>query len=152
MIGSLFVLFCCILSLFVQLCCFFFFLMIRRPPRSTRTDTLFPYTTLFRSESSFHSRNRSCDRHGGNDQRHARVLASDLAAHHQCASAVADRESGTGSPRLERPRHRRNLAGICVAVTARRPAERKSVVSGKSVPVRVDLGGRRHIKKKTTNK
>src|SRR3546814_15152223 len=31
-------------SLFV-----FFFLMIRRPPRSTRTDTLFPYTTLFRS-------------------------------------------------------------------------------------------------------
>src|SRR3546814_5680206 len=28
----------------------FFFLMIRRPPRSTRTDTLFPYTTLFRSD------------------------------------------------------------------------------------------------------
>src|SRR3546814_19794590 len=27
----------------------FFFLMIQRPPRSTRTDTLFPYTTLFRS-------------------------------------------------------------------------------------------------------
>src|SRR3546814_13875361 len=27
----------------------FFFLMIRRPPRSTRTDTLFPYTPLFRS-------------------------------------------------------------------------------------------------------
>src|SRR3546814_8220215 len=27
----------------------FFFLMIRRPPRSTRTDTLFPFTTLFRS-------------------------------------------------------------------------------------------------------
>src|SRR3546814_13698781 len=27
----------------------FFFLMIRRPPRSTRTDTLVPYTTLFRS-------------------------------------------------------------------------------------------------------
>src|SRR3546814_16079145 len=27
----------------------FFFLMIRRPPISTRTDTLFPYTTLFRS-------------------------------------------------------------------------------------------------------
>src|SRR3546814_16155460 len=31
---------------------FFFFLMIRRPPRSTRTDTLFPYTTLFRSTVS----------------------------------------------------------------------------------------------------
>src|SRR3546814_19535171 len=31
-------------------CCFF--LMIRRPPRSTRTDTLFPDTTLFRSPAS----------------------------------------------------------------------------------------------------
>src|SRR3546814_13918550 len=35
---------------FLSLCnLYFFFLMIRRPPRSTRTDTLFPYTTLFRS-------------------------------------------------------------------------------------------------------
>src|SRR3546814_19765515 len=33
----------------VSSCISFFFLMIRRPPRSTRTDTLFPYTTLFRS-------------------------------------------------------------------------------------------------------
>src|SRR3546814_9740690 len=32
-------------------CILFFFLRIRRPPRSTRTDTLFPYTTLFRSVS-----------------------------------------------------------------------------------------------------
>src|SRR3546814_1353119 len=32
----------------------FFFLMIRRPPRSTRTDTLFPYTTLFRSADRRH--------------------------------------------------------------------------------------------------
>src|SRR3546814_13516173 len=31
---------------------YFFFLMIRRPPRSTRTDTLFPYTTLFRSDDA----------------------------------------------------------------------------------------------------
>src|SRR3546814_21379 len=30
---------------------FFCFLKIRRPPRSTRTDTLFPYTTLFRSDA-----------------------------------------------------------------------------------------------------
>src|SRR3546814_12080345 len=33
-------------------CSSVFFLMIRRPPRSTRTDTLFPYTTLFRSGMS----------------------------------------------------------------------------------------------------
>src|SRR3546814_7282655 len=32
-----------------------FFLMIRRPPRSTRTDTLFPYTTLFRSVGRCHA-------------------------------------------------------------------------------------------------
>src|SRR3546814_5787719 len=31
---------------------YFFFIMIRVPPRSTRTDTLFPYTTLFRSEAA----------------------------------------------------------------------------------------------------
>src|SRR3546814_17174186 len=37
-------------TLYLYDCChMFFFLMIRRPPRSTRTDTLFPYTTLFRS-------------------------------------------------------------------------------------------------------
>src|SRR3546814_12483345 len=30
-----------------------FFLMVRRPPRSTRTDTLFPYTTLFRSQQGW---------------------------------------------------------------------------------------------------
>src|SRR3546814_8442601 len=40
--------FCLFISL-TLLICTFFFLMIRRPPRSTRTDTLFPYTTLFRS-------------------------------------------------------------------------------------------------------
>src|SRR3546814_7697582 len=37
----------------------FFFLMIRRPPRSTRTDTLFPYTTLFRSAGIRRRRPRS---------------------------------------------------------------------------------------------
>src|SRR3546814_4565300 len=39
----------------------FFFLMIRRPPRSTRTDTLFPYTTLFRSFATICARSmRPC--------------------------------------------------------------------------------------------
>src|SRR3546814_17332921 len=36
----------CYITLFLYL----FLLMVRRPPRSTRTDTLFPYTTLFRSD------------------------------------------------------------------------------------------------------
>src|SRR3546814_11150198 len=35
--------------------CVFVFLMKRRPPRSTRTDTLFPYTTLFRSHGRIHT-------------------------------------------------------------------------------------------------
>src|SRR3546814_1750985 len=43
----------CIVSLF--------FLMIRRPPRSTRTDTLFPYTTLFRSIARKSGRPRSLE-------------------------------------------------------------------------------------------
>src|SRR3546814_10636875 len=44
------------LSLFVLISFFFFFvLMIRRPPRSTLTDTLFPYTTLFRSPQASNS-------------------------------------------------------------------------------------------------
>src|SRR3546814_11895752 len=44
-----------LLLLLIVVCCYLsctfsiFFLMIRRPPRSTRTDTLCPYTTLFRS-------------------------------------------------------------------------------------------------------
>src|SRR3546814_6156538 len=38
---------CC--NSLTRLTMLFFVLMIRRPPRSTRTDTLFPYTTLFRS-------------------------------------------------------------------------------------------------------
>src|SRR3546814_15673510 len=44
---------CCLYYFFHLLFLFFFFfLMIRRPPRSTRTDTLFPYTTLFRSSDT----------------------------------------------------------------------------------------------------
>src|SRR3546814_7115807 len=38
--------------------------MIRRPPRSTRTDTLFPYTTLFRSDASTSARDWRCSRPG----------------------------------------------------------------------------------------
>src|SRR3546814_18912146 len=47
-----------VISFNIQLICWFFCLMIRRPPRSTRTDTLFPYTTLFRSAS--HSASAPC--------------------------------------------------------------------------------------------
>src|SRR3546814_5493657 len=42
--------------------------MIRRPPRSTRTDTLFPYTTLFRSDDA--------EGHAGGDQRQGLLAAA----------------------------------------------------------------------------
>src|SRR3546814_12570544 len=51
----------------------FFFLMIRRPPRSTRTDTLFPYTTLFRSLG----------------HRPFLILQAGLCSHPQCAGGMA---------------------------------------------------------------
>src|SRR3546814_13421921 len=58
-----------------------FFLMRRRPPRSTRTDTLFPYTTLFRSCA------RSRNRRDGACRRRGRC-GSRL---HRCCDARGDR-------------------------------------------------------------
>src|SRR3546814_483518 len=54
--------------MYTKSCVFiFFFLMIRRPPRSTRTDTLFPYTTLFRSDLRPQSAAEDADREGAPD-------------------------------------------------------------------------------------
>src|SRR3546814_16138229 len=53
----------------------FVFLMIRRPPRSTRTDTLFPYTTLFRSIELAAARTAAVRRIGDLDMRRAGQLA-----------------------------------------------------------------------------
>src|SRR3546814_11974614 len=52
---------------------FLFFLMIRRPPRFTRTDTLFPYTTLFRSPVG--SRRRAAGGQAGLRLSHPRSLS-----------------------------------------------------------------------------
>src|SRR3546814_13387278 len=57
------------ISIYVYVLFFFFFLMIRRPPRSTRTDTLFPYTTLFRSIDI--AQRRDADRLAERLRRHA---------------------------------------------------------------------------------
>src|SRR3546814_1764619 len=48
--------------------------MIRRPPRSTRTDTLFPYTTLFRSHAHHHEGFGDAGRRG---PRHPRQVRRD---------------------------------------------------------------------------
>src|SRR3546814_8140370 len=55
--------------------------MIRRPPRSTRTDTLFPYTTLFRSAVAV----------AGEQPAGATHPALDLVEHQQCIVAIAQR-------------------------------------------------------------
>src|SRR3546814_1232401 len=65
----------------VGLCAFVFSLMIRRPPRSTRTDTLVPYTTLFRS---------LCRRHAGMRRRRGIRHARLAHAAHPAAGPVAE--------------------------------------------------------------
>src|SRR3546814_3836691 len=66
-----------------------FFLMIRRPPRSTRTDTLFPYTTLVRSrpEPGEDARDPAGDvseeRHDPVERRHDPVLRPGRGALHE---------------------------------------------------------------------
>src|SRR3546814_7652540 len=67
--------------------------MIRRPPRSTRTDTLFPYTTLFRSDSGGRhdgsARRRDSQRGRISDRRQPRRARAAVGADH-------DENSGTG--------------------------------------------------------
>src|SRR3546814_5013052 len=79
--------------------------MIRRPPRSTRTDTLFPYTTLFRSQA---------DADGG-DRRHGYAgRRGRLCGAHPSGPASAFRQlrgTGPGRFRSDRPRGRSGRGG-----------------------------------------
>src|SRR3546814_20375349 len=69
----------------------FFFLMIRRPPRSTRTDTLFPYTTLFLSSTLRATKKpASIQMPNGLMPRLAKLVG--VLGHRACKS-VADRKS-----------------------------------------------------------
>src|SRR3546814_14623980 len=111
--------------------------MIRRPPRSTRTDTLFPYTTLFRSLAPG-SRNPVCRLFlSGNrpDRLGSRALALPLGRRVHCAvdhtHALRRRHLWRADPQ---PTPRSALYPCS--------RDRKSVVQGKSVSVRGDFGGR----------
>src|SRR3546814_17805100 len=126
--------------------------MLSRPPRSTRTDTLFPYATLFRSGAgsdagggAIHRRRRARLRyrpacHARRIRRVARVAASPARARRPRSRRGRGPLHSTGGQRAVPDLRRRDFA--------RR--DRKSVVSGKSVSVRVDLGGRRNLKTKRT--
>src|SRR3546814_11795186 len=150
------------------MCVVFLFLMIRRPPRSTRTDTLFPYTTLFRSAwpGAWHSPVHRCGdralsrthpgdglggRGAGSGNRHGRRTPRRLPRD--------DRRDDPGAPCSERnPAACGSVGGDVVtadfAPDSAPVRDRKSVVEGKGVAVRVDIGGRRTRKKKKrhTNK
>src|SRR3546814_3717552 len=67
--------------------------MIRRPPRSTRTDTLFPYTTLFRSRELRNFVERASVLHGGET-----LGAEDVAMLLNPTAAFAPRYAVPGSP------------------------------------------------------
>src|SRR3546814_15216022 len=88
--------------------CIFFFLMIRRPPRSTRTDTLFPYTTLFRSSRRRPDRDDDVPRTGPRRLLHRGELPREAALGHR-------RRRGAG-------RARGSVARLAVFVSRPRPA------------------------------
>src|SRR3546814_12023533 len=86
-------------------CTFFFFLWVRRPPRSTRTDTRFPYTTRFRSDTA--ARHRKA----GHESRAVRSVP----AH---AGAVLDAaQQRTGTFLLNEQESKKLLGAYGVGVT-----------------------------------
>src|SRR3546814_18668729 len=122
--------------------------MIRRPPISTRTDTLFPYTTLFRSGGRPPHPIRSTKATVRDPESFPLVIPQPVPGRFRrvrgaggLRDLLAVPVEPAAVPAVHLPAHRlrRARAGA---------ADRKRVVSGKSVSVRVDLGGRRIIKKK----
>src|SRR3546814_14081374 len=124
--------------------------MILRPPISTRPDTLFPYTTLFRSQRALRAllpeRVRDWRRpRAGRYWRRAHVRpARRVVDRHRAATSV---EAAALATQRARPRMRSMGCWQCLQAVRAAHRDRKSVVEGKSVSVRVDLGGRRIIKK-----
>src|SRR3546814_11194288 len=122
--------------------------MLRRPPRSTRTDTLFPYTTLFRS--------RSFLSHAAATYWGHRAMAAGHRWHRGRRNRVWNARCVRCAEGRRRPRHYVERRGASRSVrqgTRREPLrsrtrDRKRVVEVKSVQVRVDLGGGGRIIKK----
>src|SRR3546814_11194990 len=111
--------------------------MIRRPPRSTRTDTLFPYTTLFRSRSVL-KMGGACAR----VVRQSRGLDAGAKLRSLCPEPChAAARTAECRPAISECRNRRTAVG-------RARSEERRV--GKDVSVSVDAGGGRIIKKNTT--
>src|SRR3546814_18951084 len=143
--------------------------MIRRPPRSTRTDTLFPYTTRFRSFPKIVKGGLIIGGQYGegalfkNDavsQYYSTAAASfglqaglqtfGYAIYFMNEKALSYLDNSDGWEIGTAPNVVVVDEGAGAPLTTTSAKDRKSGVKGKRVSVRVALGGRGHIKKKTT--
>src|SRR3546814_2726218 len=95
--------------------------MIRRPPRSTRTDTLFPYTTLFRSGHGTPNRNQVQP----GDQK-GRQLAESLG--HE-TGGIARRRPGAGERSEEHTSELQSLMRISYAVFCLKKKKKKNNIN-----------------------
>src|SRR3546814_17611290 len=125
--------------------------MLRRPPGSTRTDTLFPYTTLFRSEIGDHGRILR-NAPGVSGKPHGRSPATRGGARTAPPKAGAYTMRRQTLPRVAWQPNPPSTRPSCSSATwtgtnTAPPRDRKSVGEGTRGAVRVDLGGRRFIKK-----
>src|SRR3546814_19515876 len=124
--------------------------MIRRPPRSTRTDTLFPYTTLFRSFRCRHGRvgrRRYEDSYGrvwylrrlGAEQDRPEAGIAGARRSFLLGGGLADGQAA----RLGSVEGNHQFMRGRAALSSRNNRDRKRIVQGKVVSVRVERGGRR---------
>src|SRR3546814_17576738 len=116
--------------------------MILLPPRSTRTDTLFPYTTLFRSDERPFP-----PAHRWSSESSADRPTPGKAADHKSDRLLPDHARRKCNPPVPQVATLLCQASVEAALW-NRELDRKSVVRGKSVSVRVESGGRRIITKK----
>src|SRR3546814_15360772 len=122
--------------------------MIRRPPRSTRTDTLFPYTTLFRSLR--HLRLGFGPYGGVERAERVRINRREEAIHVEAVDRVDPEERIQAQMRPQEvvvDLVCQEAGTVDVKLVAAVRADRQLVVTGKSVDVRVELDGRRIIEK-----
>src|SRR3546814_17895966 len=117
--------------------------MIRRPPRSTRTDTLFPYTTLFRSPVSLARAALSKGPFRRIASTTARRLWERARSRFVPPWAPATAVSSITAPPVLQPYNGFNLPASF------RTTDRQRDVSGQHVSVRGEPGGRSTIKNKT---
>src|SRR3546814_11844294 len=130
----------------------FFFLMIRRPPRSTRTDTLFPYTTLFRSPDDREVIDLMLAHVPTNKVEGAYNRAAYMERRRELAIIWAELVSQNllkPADLVPLPVKANPFKGVKRQPQSTPRSEERRV--GKECVVRVDLGGRRIIKKQKKN-